>query len=111
MTRKAGLITAIVALQALDGLSTKLAIAHGVAESNGIVSALGLWPAKLLVVFLALTIGWRMSSKALTAVVAFYSIVVLWNLHFSIDVIPVLAVSIVGAGAVAWFLFLTKVDA
>ncbi len=73
---------------------------------------LGLWPAKTLAVAIAILIALRCRNcRGLFLLVSVYSLIVLWNLHFSIAVMPVLAVSIIGLGAVAGYLFLTRVNA
>lgn len=109
MKRNTFLIASIVVLQALDAISTKLAAFHGITESNGIVSSLGLWQSKVLVVALAIIVGPFISRRALAIVAVFYAAVVLWNFHFSYSVPAILALSIIGGGISVGFLFLLEV--
>lgn len=105
-SRKPYLIAAIVLLQLADAVSTRIAISTGVSESNALVSALGLWTTKLLVISVLLLFGRLLSCRALRAVAVVYCLIVMWNLHFAYSVAAVLSLSIIGVGFVAGLGFL-----
>lgn len=80
MKQKLAIFMTLVALQAGDLLSTRLAFAHGAIELNPLVHGLGLWQAKLLavcIVALLLIRGVRL--RRLWMVVIIYGCVVCWN--------------------------------
>lgn len=81
MKQKVAILVIMVVLQAGDLLSSRLAFAHGAAELNPLVNALGLWEAKLLVLcVLGLMLICTTRLRGLWTVVVIYGYVVGWNL-------------------------------
>ena len=70
MTRVKWMLLALLALQVLDAVSTRLALRVGAWELNPLIHMLGLWPSKLLVMALCIVLvvrnrrPWRLAIPA-----------------------------------------------